>query len=140
MQKKKNNRRRPARGFSLLEIMIVITLIGLVTAAVGVAVMGQFTKGQIDNTRNQAMALNQTIDLYKLQVGSYPKDIDSLVSPPRGKPLVERKPVDSWGNDFVLTVPGVKNPGKFDVRSRGPDGELDTEDDVGNWPEEAAAK
>ena len=139
----KKVRRAPVRGFSLLEIMIVITLIGLVTAAVGVAVMGQLEKGQIDTARNTAYEVGRSCDIYKLQNGSYPKDVQSLVTPPRGKPIMEQLPTDPWGGTYTITTPGVHNPGKVDVVSPGPDKEAGTADDVGNWPEgtnEAAKK
>ena len=139
---KKNNSqfvKGAARGMSLLEIMVVITLIGLVTAAVGVAVMNQLEKGQMDTARNQAYEVGKSIELYKLQNASYPstaQGLEALVSPPKGKPIMERVPQDPWGNDYIYVVPGAKNTIKFDVRSKGPDGVEGSEDDVGNWQEE----
>ena len=139
---KKNNSqfvKGAARGMSLLEIMVVITLIGLVTAAVGVAVMNQLEKGQMDTARNQAYEVGKSIELYKLQNASYPstaQGLDALVSPPKGKPIMERVPQDPWGNDYIYVVPGAKNTIKFDVRSKGPDGVEGSEDDIGNWQEE----
>ena len=124
---------------SLLEIMVVITLIGLVTAAVGVAVMNQLEKGQMDTARNQAYEIGKSIELYKLQNAGYPstaQGLDALVNPPKGKPIMERVPQDPWGNDYIYVVPGAKNTLKFDVRSKGPDGVEGSEDDVGNWAEE----
>lgn len=134
-----NHTKTAVRGMSLLEIMVVITLIGLVTAAVGVAVMGQLEKGQMDTARNQAYEIGKSIELYKLQVGRYPstaEGLESLTNPAKGKAIMDRVPKDPWGNEYVFTVPGQKNPSKFDIRSRGPDGQEDTEDDVGNWPED----
>ena len=128
-----------ARGMSLLEIMVGITLIGLVTAAVGVAVMNQLEKGQMDTARNQAYEIGKSVELYKLQNAGYPstaQGLNALASPPKGKPIMERVPQDPWGNDYIYVVPGAKNTNKFDVRSKGPDGVEGSEDDVGNWPEE----
>ena len=138
---KKNNPliKAAARGMSLLEIMVVITLIGLVTAAVGVAVMNQLEKGQMDTARNQAYEIGKSVELYKLQNAGYPstaQGLNALASPPKGKPIMERVPQDPWGNDYIYVVPGAKNTNKFDVRSKGPDGVEGSEDDVGNWPEE----
>ena len=126
------------RGMSLLEIMVVITLIGLVTAAVGVAVMGQLEKGQIDTARNQAYEIQKSLDLYKLQQGSYPstsQGLQVLVNPPKGKALMDKLPKDPWGNDYIYVTPGQKNPSKFDVYSKGPDAQEGTQDDCGNWGE-----
>lgn len=130
--------RRAPRGMSLLEIMVVITLIGLVTAAVGVAVMNQLSKGQIDTARNQAYEIEKSLDLYKLQQGGYPstaQGLQVLASPPKGKPIMEKVPKDPWGNEFMYLAPGQKNTRKFDIVSKGPDQQEGTEDDVGNWAE-----
>jgi general secretion pathway protein G len=129
--------RRP-RGMSLLEIMVVITLIGLVTAAIGVAVMNQLQKGQMDAARNQSYEIGKSLEIYKLQNGSYPttaQGLQALVSPPKGKPIMDALPKDPWGNEYIYVLPGQKNPSKFDVRSKGPDGQESTEDDIGNWQE-----
>lgn len=134
--KKKMVRRQAPRGMSLLEIMVVITLIGLVTAAIGVAVMGQLSEGQRKTASNQAYEIAKSLELYKLNTGRYPstsEGLQMLVSPPKGKPLMDNLPKDPWGGDYIYTMPGVKNPNKFDVRSKGPDSQEGTEDDVGNW-------
>jgi general secretion pathway protein G len=128
--------KRAARGMSLLEIMVVITLIGLVAAAVSVSVMGMLEKGEMDTARNQAFEIGKSIELYKLQQGSYPttaQGLQVLAAPPRGKPFMERVPKDPWGEEYIYVIPGQKNPAKFDVRSKGPDKQEGTEDDVGNW-------
>jgi general secretion pathway protein G len=132
----RKSRRTSPRGMSLLEIMVVITLIGLVTAAIGVAVMGQLSAGQQKTASNQAYEIGKSLELYKLNTGRYPttaEGLQVLVSPPKGKPLMDALPKDPWGADYIYTLPGVKNPNKFDVRSKGPDGQEGTEDDVGNW-------
>jgi general secretion pathway protein G len=126
------------RGMSLLEIMVVITLIGLVTAAIGVAVIGQLGEGQSKAARNQAYQIAESIKIYKLNNGSYPttgQGLSVLVTPPKGKPIMETMPKDPWGADYIYVIPGQKNPASFDVRSKGNDGQEGTEDDVGNWPE-----
>ena len=134
-------RRRRARGMSLLEIMVVITLIGLVTAAVGVAVMSRLEEGKIKLARDGANNIAAAMEIYKLNNGRYPTTAEGLhvlVQPPKGKPVIDdaEKLKDQWTNEYVYVIPGTKNPTKFDVRSKGPDGQEGTEDDVGNWPEE----
>ena len=97
--------RRMHRGMSLLEIMVVITLIGLVTAAVGVAVMGQLEDGQMKTARNQAFEIEKSLDIYKLQHGTYPSSAQGLgvlSSPPKGKAVMERVPKDPWGNSYAM--------------------------------------
>lgn len=132
--------RPPApKGMSLLEVMVVLVLIGLVASMVSVAVMNQLTKGEMDTARNQAFEIGKSVELYKLQAGSYPttaQGLDVLANPPRGKPLMERVPKDPWGEPYIYLIPGQKNPSKFDVKSKGPDRQEGSEDDVGNWPDE----
>lgn len=133
-------RRRRARGMTLIEIMVVITLLGLIAAAVGVAAMNMLENGQVDTARTQCMELAKAMDTYKVMFGRYPTNsegINALVTPPGGgKPVIERVPKDPWGGDYTYTIPGVKNPSKFDVRSNGPDRTEGGGDDVGNWQPE----
>ena len=132
-------RPKPKRGMSLLEIMVVITLIGLVTAAIGVAVMNQGDAAHVKIAREQAYEIGKGVEMYRLSTGHYPSTTEGLVvlaNPPKGKPLLDSLPRDPWGNDYVYVVPGMKNPNKFDVRSKGPDGQDGTDDDVGNWAAE----
>ena len=140
-RRRRRQKRRGGRGMSLLEIMVVITLIGLVTAAVGVSVMGMLNDGQRDVARNQSYELQKNVELYRLQNGRFPSNaegLEVLVRPNRGKPLMDKLPKDPWGQDYVLVLPGQKNPTKFDVYSRGPDGQEGTADDVGNWAEDVS--
>jgi general secretion pathway protein G len=130
--------RRRHRGMSLLEIMVVITLIGLVTAAIGVAVIGQLGDGQRATARNQAHEMAKSVDVYRMQTGAYPstsQGLAVLASPPKGKPIMDALPRDPWGNDYLYMAPGQKNPSRFDIRSKGNDGIEGNEDDVGNWQE-----
>lgn len=130
---------RPVRGFSLLEIMVVLVLIGMVVSLITVNVMGRLDQGKIDTARSQAYELAKSVDIYKLQTGSWPstgQGLQVLVTPPKGKPIIDQLPKDPWNNDYTLIVPGQKNPNKFDIRSKGPDAQEGTEDDVGNWTAE----
>lgn len=131
-------RRLRSRGMSLLEIMVVITLIGLVTAAIGVAVVGQLNDGQAKLARDQAYNIAAAAKIYKVNNGSYPttaQGIQALTSPPKGRPLLEEIPKDPWGNEYIYVSPGQKNVSSIDVRSKGNDGAEGTDDDVGNWAE-----
>lgn len=137
----RRRRRAPAQlhGFSLLEIMVVLVLIGMVVSLITVNVMGRLEQGKLDTTRSQAYELAKSVDIYKLQTGNYPstgQGLQVLVTPPKGKPIIDTLPKDPWNNDYTLIVPGQKNPTKFDIRSKGPDAQEGTEDDVGNWPAE----
>jgi len=130
-------KKRKPRGMTLIEIMVVITLLGMIAAAVGVAAMNMLSQGQTDSTRTQAYEIAKALDTYKVMYGRYPSNSEGLgvlVTPPGGgKPLMDRVPKDPWGGDFIYVIPGVKNPSKFDVRSHGEDRTEGGGDDIGNW-------
>lgn len=135
----KSTSRAMLRGFSLIEILIAILLVGLVAGAVAVAMFGQLDSGRKGAARSQAYEIAKALDVYRLQVGHFPTEaeggLDALTHPPKGEPVMERLPEDPWGNAYVYVYPGTHNKNKPDVISKGPDGLLDTEDDIGNWPE-----
>jgi general secretion pathway protein G len=132
---KKNRKRRQPRGFSLLEIMVVLVLIGMVVSLVTVNVMGRLEDGKYDTASTQASQIAASLDVYKLQKGKYPSSGEGLSVLTQGsRPIMDKIPKDPWNNDYILACPGQKNPNKCDVRSKGGDGQEGTEDDVGNWP------
>ena len=123
---------------TLIEIMVVITLLGLIAAAVGVSAMRIMEDGRVSTARTQATELAKALDTYRVMFGKYPSASEGLaaLTAPHGArpPILERLPRDPWGAQYLYVIPGVKNPWKFDVRSIGPDGQEGGTDDVGNWP------
>lgn len=114
----KETRRRRRRGMTLIEIMVVITILGLIAAAVGIAVVPQMTRARIDRTRTDIKAIEGALDLYQTRKGRYPdtgQGLQILVQ----EQLLREPPKDAWGNDFVYMLEG----GKPLVRSYGADGQ-----------------
>jgi len=140
MEPRQKFRRRHPRGMTLIEIMVVITLLGMIAAAVGVSAMGMLIEGQVTSARTQAMEVAKALETYKVMYGRYPtssEGLNVLLAPPGGgRPLMDRVPKDPWNGEYAYLRPGVKNPTNFDIRSKGPDGEEGGGDDVGNWPKE----
>lgn len=125
--------RRRQRGLTLIEILVVVTILGIIASMVGIAVAGQLEEAKIDTARIQMGDLSKALDLYKVKFNKYPQSLNELTQPPEGrKPIIENVPQDPWNNDYVYVFPGQANPGKFDLQSKGPDGVTDTEDDVKN--------
>lgn len=123
-------------GFTLIEMMIVIALIAIVTAAIGTFVYNSFGRAQDSTARQQAIEIAKQVELFKLQYGRYPSQSEGLqvlVAPPSGRPFMDKLPVDPWGNEYIYIYPGVMNKNKPDIRSKGDDGIENTQDDVGNW-------
>jgi general secretion pathway protein G len=129
---------RAARGFSLIEIMVVVTLIAIFVGLGTVYFMGQLEQGREDATRTQAFEIAKALDLYKLQTGNYPttrEGLEVLTSPARGQPLMKEIPLDPWKRPYNYELPGTHNPKGFDVWSDGPNGE-GGESAIGNWRKE----
>lgn len=129
--------RRGRRGLTLIEILVVVTILGLIAGIAGVAVFNALTDAQIDATKVQIKNLADALELYKIKFNKYPTSAEGLVAmekPPGGKKAVmEKIPKDAWDNEFIYVCPGSHNPNKFDIKSKGPDGAEDTEDDITNW-------
>ncbi len=129
--------RKSRRGLTLIEILVVVTILGLIAGIVGITVANQLEDAKIDTARVQLKNISDALELYKVKFNKYPstaEGLNALASPPGGKkPLLEAVPKDPFGNEYLFISPGTRNPSKFDVSSKGPDGVADTEDDIGNW-------
>ncbi len=121
---------RKQTGFTLLELLVVLGIIAMLAGLVGPQVMKHMVEAKIKAAKVQIEDLAQTLDMYKLDVGSYPTSEQGLValieSPDgaqrwNGAYLRKSKvPLDPWNNEYKYTSPGEH--GKFDLISMGADG------------------
>ena len=126
-----------AKGFSLLEIMVVITIMAMIMGAVGVGVMGYLDKSKIKQSKIDIGTISNALDLYKTEFNRYPESEDGLSKLVEEKILKEKKvPKDPWGNEYIYIYPGNNNTDSFDLYSFGPDGKEGGSDDIANWEEE----
>lgn len=133
---------RVRRGFSLIEMLIVLGIIALIAGFVVSDLGGIFGGAQVDAAKAFVdTGLEAPLMQYKLHTGSYPstaEGIAALLTAPSSKaskwrgPYVKQIPNDPWGNPYQYRFPGVKNPGGYDLYSFGPDG-VESADDIGNW-------
>jgi len=127
------NRKRSA-GFTLVEMLIVLAMIGLVAGLVIVNLSGSFESGKINTARNWVNGPGKAaVTTYYLQAGEYPTTLDALLSAPPGvtTPVVEKASglLDPWKKKYQYKgPPGVRNPGSFDLWTTAPDGT-----EIGNW-------
>ncbi|MEE2902821.1 MAG: type II secretion system major pseudopilin GspG [Myxococcota bacterium] len=133
-------RRRPRRGMSgltLIEILVVVTILGIIASIVGIQVAGQLEEAQVDTAKVQISNISDGLELYRVKFNRYPSSaegLNALTNPPKGrKPIMEKIPKDPWDNDYIYVSPGQQNTSKFDLQSKGPDAVADTDDDITNW-------
>ena len=133
----KANAKEASKGFSLLEIMVTITIMTMIMGAVGVGVMGYLDKSKIKQAKIDIGTISNALDLYKTEFGRYPDSDDGLSRLVEEKILKEKKvPQDPWGNEYVYIYPGSNNEDGFDLYSFGPDGKDGGNDDITNWEDD----
>lgn len=134
------------RGFTLIEIMVVVVIIGLLATLVLPRVLGRQDQAMIAKAKVDIQAISSALKLYKLDNFNYPstsQGLEALIREPGGDPpaknwkkggYVERLPTDPWGNPYQYLSPGEKM--EFDVWSFGADGRSGgdgTNAEIGNW-------
>ena len=121
---------RPARGFTLLELLVVMVIIGLLAGYVGPKLFAQIGKSESKVTRAQIDALQKALDQYRIDTGRYPATdagLAALVQRPADEPrwagpyLAKAVPADPWGRAYQYTAPGQH--GDYDLLSYGRDGQ-----------------
>lgn len=131
------------KGFTLLEVMVVIVILGILASMVVPNLMGSQERANMQKAVSDVTALETSMAMYKMDNYKYPsteQGLEALVEQTDVEPLprrfpeggyVKRLPNDPWGSEYQLLNPGEN--GAVDIFSMGPDGEAGTEDDIGNW-------
>lgn len=143
-----DNKKNPSQafkqlGFSLIEIMVVLFIIGIMAALVAPQILGNQETAQIKKAAVDIQQLEGALEMYKLRTNRFPtteQGLDALVSAPTIDPLprnypadgfIRRLPQDPWGNPYQLLSPGEIDT--IDIYSFGPDLQEGTDDDIGTW-------
>lgn len=133
-------------GFTLIEIMIVVVILGILAAIVVPNVMDSPDEARIVKAKQDIRTLESALNLYRLDNFNYPstdQGLDALVNKPLGQPeaknwkkngYMKKIPKDPWGNDYLYLSPGTQSD--IDIYTYGADGRKGGEDvsaDIGNW-------
>ena len=147
-------RRRPSRraaGFTLIEIMAVVIIMGLLMGLVGVTVFDQVQKARVMTARAQIAQIESALEFFRMDNSRYPtteQGLEALIRKPSsgardyppGGYLKKRNALDDpWDERFLYESPGQHNPHTFDLWSQGADGNPGGEGtgaDIGNWGED----
>ncbi len=140
------NGRRNAAGFTLIEIMAVVVIMGMLMGLVGVGVFAQVEKARRTTAKAQISQIESALEFYRMDNSKYPTSLEGLVKQdanaktfPRGGYLKKASALnDPWDQPFQYQNPGTKNPNGVDISTPGPDGVAGNEDDVKNWTESGA--
>ncbi len=129
------------RGFTLIEVLVVLIILGLIAALVVPRITGRVDEAKVETTKIQLRAIKDALEQYKLDNGMYPttqQGLKALVEKPTTPPVprrwrqyLDKVPRDGWDREFIYISPGVNRP--YELKSKGADGEEGTEDDIDVW-------
>ncbi|MCF7818387.1 MAG: type II secretion system protein GspG [Kiritimatiellales bacterium] len=118
MENKKRNQHLSKRsGFTLIEIILVVVIIGILAGIAIPRMGGKTEKAQISQAKSNIAALSMAIQEFEMMNGSYPSSLEELLDESKGGPYMEKKviPTDPWGVPFVYAAPGSHNSHTFDL-------------------------
>lgn len=138
------------RGFTLIEIMVVVVIIGILVGLIAPNILGRVDKARVTAAKTDIATMEQALEMYRLDNHHYPstdQGLEALIVRPGGTPeprnwnpegyLKKTLPTDPWGNPYQYVAPG-QGQRPFDLYSLGADGREGGEGydaDIGNWPE-----
>jgi general secretion pathway protein G len=143
MMKNSTYSNRRQGGFTLLEVMVVIVILGTLAGMVVPSLMQSQEDANIQTAAIEIKTIETAMKMYKLKNNYYPtteQGLEALVNQTDVEPIprsfpeegyLSELPVDPWNNEYLLISPG--DMGTIDIFSVGPDGTADTDDDIGNW-------
>ncbi|HLD41179.1 MAG TPA: type II secretion system major pseudopilin GspG [Candidatus Omnitrophota bacterium] len=129
-------------GFTLIELMLVVIIIGALAAMVMPRLAGRGEQARVTAAKADILTnISTALKLYELDSGAYPvseEGLEALLSKPSSAnnwngPYLERRPIDPWNREYKYKSPGDHRPADYDLYSLGKDGQEGTADDVHNW-------
>ncbi|WP_432799588.1 type II secretion system major pseudopilin GspG [Poriferisphaera sp. WC338] len=133
------------RGFSLIELLLVLVILAALTAIVAPKFTNRSKQARVTASQTDISNIELALDSYEIDTGELPtssEGLEVLVEEPsdvqnwQGPYIKRGVPKDPWGNEYVYVYPGRENENGYDLYSTGPDGKDGTDDDVVNWHED----
>jgi general secretion pathway protein G len=132
---------RRTSAFTLVEMLLVVTIIGILAALVVPRVVGRTEQAKVTAARADINGgIKSALGQFEVDNGYFPKSLQDLITQPSNAknwhgPYFDppKLPIDPWGNPYIYYYPGKHNAGAYDLLSVGPDGKENTEDDIANW-------
>jgi len=133
--------RQHRRAFTLVEMLLVLTILAILAGLVLPKMVGQGEKAKIKATQAQIGGFKTALELFEVDNGHFPKGksgLNDLVVKPRDASAewhqyLDSIPLDQWQHPYIYECPGRHNPNSYDLSSAGPDGQPGNEDDIFNW-------
>lgn len=126
-RRKKTEKAKPSNGFTLVEMLVTVFILGLLTTIVALAVLPNQDKAMVQKAKADIATLSQAVEIYRLDNAAYPaagEGLQALVSPSanggNSAGYIKKLPNDPWGRPYQYSVPG--RSGDFDIYSLGADG------------------
>lgn len=144
IQKTDNERPHSDAGFSLVELMVVVFIMGLLATLIIINVAPVGEQSRLGKAHADIASIESALEQYSLDMYGYPdaqSGLAALNAPPAGVDATRFRPggyikrlrMDPWNQPYQYAVPGTRSNSQYDVFSLGPDGQAGTEDDIGNW-------
>ena len=132
--------RKSEQGFTLMELIIVVIILAMLTAAIGLSLRGKLGQSKEKIAQIAIAEIEGALDLYMVEVGSYPNEaegLEALLQNPGNAlnwngPYLKKAPVDPWQHPYVYRFPSQHGL-DYDLCSNGVDGAEGTDDDICNW-------
>ncbi len=132
-------RRRAVSGFTLVEMMLVVAIIGILAALVIPRIAGKSEEARVTAAQADIKGgIKSALDQFEVDNGHYPSSLQDLIQQPRNAnnwhgPYLDQLPIDPWNDPYLYAFPGKHNPSGYDLSSARPDQKSGTADDIGNW-------